>query len=124
MTELNFVLLYVENPARSAAFYGELLGRKLPAEQSETFILLPAANGGATLGLWARPGVEPPAGPVGGGEFAFVVESAAAVDARYEEWSRRGLTIAQKPTTMDFGRTFVALDPDGHRLRVCAPDQP
>jgi hypothetical protein len=22
---------------------------------------------------------------------------------------------------MDFGRTFVALDPDGHRLRVFAP---
>ncbi len=30
----------------------------------------------------------------------------------------RGLTIAQAPSDMDFGRTFVALDPDGHRLRV------
>ena len=25
------------------------------------------------------------------------------------------------PTDMEFGRTFVALDPDGHRLRVFAP---
>ena len=25
------------------------------------------------------------------------------------------------PTAMDFGFTFVALDPDGHRLRVFAP---
>ena len=24
---------------------------------------------------------------------------------------------------MDFGRTFVALDPDGHRLRVFAPKE-
>jgi predicted enzyme related to lactoylglutathione lyase len=27
-------------------------------------------------------------------------------------------TVAQKPTDMDFGRTFVVLDPDGHRIRV------
>jgi hypothetical protein len=28
------------------------------------------------------------------------------------------------PTKMDFGTTFVALDPDGHRLRVFAPAAP
>ena len=31
------------------------------------------------------------------------------------------LAIAQAPATLDFGHTFVALDPDGHRLRVFAP---
>ena len=35
-----------------------------------------------------------------------------------------GLPIVQKPTAMDFGHTFVALDPDGHRLRVFAPGAP
>jgi hypothetical protein len=49
------------------------------------------------------------------------VESNAAVDATFADWSGRGLPIAQKPTGMDFGYTFVALDPDGHRLRVFAP---
>jgi hypothetical protein len=34
------------------------------------------------------------------------------------------LKIAQAPTAMDFGMTFVALDPDGHRLRVFAPVVP
>ncbi len=34
------------------------------------------------------------------------------------------LPIAQPPTAMDFGLTFVALDPDGHRLRVFAPATP
>jgi predicted enzyme related to lactoylglutathione lyase len=29
--------------------------------------------------------------------------------------------VAQPPTRMDFGFTFLALDPDGHRLRVFAP---
>jgi hypothetical protein len=27
--------------------------------------------------------------------------------------------MLQAPADMDFGRTFVALDPDNHRLRVC-----
>jgi hypothetical protein len=29
--------------------------------------------------------------------------------------------ILQPPTAMDFGYTFLAADPDGHRLRVFAP---
>jgi hypothetical protein len=29
--------------------------------------------------------------------------------------------ILQPPTEMDFGRTFTAADPDGHRLRVFKP---
>ena len=33
-----------------------------------------------------------------------------------------GFPIALEPTTLDFGYTFVATDPDGHRLRVCATD--
>jgi predicted enzyme related to lactoylglutathione lyase len=51
---------------------------------------------------------------------AFTADNANAVDTLHAEWSRRGLKIAQPPTSMDFGRTFVALDPDGHRLRVFA----
>ena len=54
-------------------------------------------------------------------EIAFAVADAAAVDATHADWRSRGYPIAQKPTAMDFGHTFVALDPDGHRLRVFAP---
>lgn len=46
---------------------------------------------------------------------------AIAVDTMYTDWKRRGLEIIQAPTRMSFGATFVALDPDGHRLRVFAP---
>ncbi len=46
---------------------------------------------------------------------------ATAVDTTHADWSGRGLTILQRPTDMDFGRTFLAIDPDGHRLRVFAP---
>jgi catechol 2,3-dioxygenase-like lactoylglutathione lyase family enzyme len=118
--KFSFVLLYVDSPPRSAAFYADLLGAP-PLESSPTFAMLPLSKG-VMLGLWSRATVEPAAAAAsGGGEVAFTVDAAQAVDALHDDWSRRGLAIAQPPTLMDFGRTFVALDPDGHRLRVFAP---
>ena len=37
------------------------------------------------------------------------------------EWLARGLTLIQAPTRMEFGYTCMALDPDGHRLRLYCP---
>ena len=75
-----------------------------------------ALKNGVMLGLWskytAEPRVDAPAGAL---EICFPAEN---VDALYEEWGRKHVTVAQKPTDMDFGRTFVVLDPDGHRIRV------
>jgi catechol 2,3-dioxygenase-like lactoylglutathione lyase family enzyme len=120
--DVNFVLLYVASPKISEAFYADLLGRPA-AESSPTFAMF-AMSSGVMLGLWGRDGVAPAANAPGGGEIAFAVETYAAVDARCEDWRRRGLEIIQSPTDMDFGRTFVALDPDGHRLRVFFPTGP
>jgi catechol 2,3-dioxygenase-like lactoylglutathione lyase family enzyme len=114
------MILYVDNPRASGDFYGALLGRQ-PVEASPTFVLF-ALDSGLMLGLWSRHTVQPaPSATGGGAEVAFTVESADAVDATYVDWKGRGLTILQEPTAMDFGRTFVALDPDRHRLRVFAP---
>ena len=120
MPKFNFVIFYVDNPAASAGFYADLLARP-PIEASPTFAMLPLTEG-VMLGLWSKNTVAPAATPVGGGEVAFMVESADAVQATFDDWSRRGLAIAQTPQKMDFGHTFVALDPDGHRLRVLAPE--
>ena len=119
MSNFSFVLLYVDNPPASASFYADLLDTK-PVETSSTFAMLPL-NGDVMLGLWQRRNVEPSASAPGGGEIAFTVADAAAVESTHADWKRRGLPIAQAPTAMDFGHTFVALDPDGHRLRVFAP---
>jgi catechol 2,3-dioxygenase-like lactoylglutathione lyase family enzyme len=120
MIDPNLVILYVDNPPASAAFYGGLLGRE-PVEQSPTFAMF-ALSSGLMLGLWSRHTVEPAARATGGGcELCIKVGDAGAVDATHVDWRRRGLAIAQAPTDMDFGRTFVACDPDGHRLRVYAP---
>ncbi|WPN55893.1 VOC family protein [Pseudomonas sp. P9_31] len=115
-----FILLFVENPAISARFYEFLLERK-PVEESPTFALF-VLDGGYKLGLWSRHTAEPAVGATGGGtELAFPVETAEQVDALFADWSALGLTMVQAPTELDFGRTFVALDPDNHRLRVFYP---
>ncbi len=120
MPEFSFVLLYVENPPTSAKFYADLLGRPI-VEQSPTFAMLPLRDG-VMLGLWSRKTVEPRAAATpGASEIALTVADGDAVRSIYADWNKRGLTIDQPPTTLDFGVTFVALDPDGHRIRVFAP---
>lgn len=120
MIDPNFILLYVNNPADSAAFYAGLLDKK-PVESSPTFAMFALQSGGM-LGLWARHTVSPGAtANPGATELAFTVADNATVDAMHADWRQRGLGIAQAPTSLDFGYTFVALDPDGHRLRVFAP---
>ncbi|SCC95371.1 conserved hypothetical protein [Thiomonas sp. X19] len=121
MPSPNFCILYVDSPAVSAAFYTDLLGLT-PVQASPTFVLF-ALDSGVMLGLWSKHAVEPAATALGGGtELAFAVGDAEAVAAMHADWSRRGLTILQTPVRMDFGETFVAQDPDGHRLRVFAPN--
>ena len=119
MPDPNFILLYVDSPARSARFYQDLLG-KPPVETSPTFAMF--ALEGFMLGLWSRHTVEPAASaPAGASEIAFTVADKEAVARIFAEWGARNLRIAQAPVDLDFGHTFVALDPDGHRLRVFAP---
>jgi catechol 2,3-dioxygenase-like lactoylglutathione lyase family enzyme len=115
----NFVVLYVASAAASAAFYTDLLGRP-PVESSPTFAMFALASG-VMFGVWARHAVEPAATGAGGGEIAFTVGDEKTLHALHADWAARGLPIAQPPTTLDFGRTFVALDPDGHRMRIFVP---
>ncbi len=123
MPEFSFVLLYVDVPERSARFYADLLGAPV-LESSPTFAMLPLQPG-VMLGLWSRHTVEPApaasrgADQGGGAEIAFTERD---VDAVHADWSARGIPILQPPTDMDFGRTFVATDPDRHRLRVLWPN--
>ena len=119
MPHPNFLLLYVDDPAASAAFYADLLDAQ-PVEASPTFAMF-KLDSGVMLGLWSRHTVEPSATPVGGSELAFAVGGDAEVRSTHDAWRAKGLRIVQAPVAMDFGFTFVAADPDGHRLRVFAP---
>jgi len=116
-TSLALTILLVSDPARSAVFYRDVLGLE-PAEQSPTFAMF-ALPSGVGIGLWSSTTVEPPpSGTSGASELCFLEED---VDGVHAAWAARGIRIAQAPTDLDFGRTFVALDPDGHRIRVFRP---
>ncbi|MDX5984745.1 VOC family protein [Sphingomonas echinoides] len=120
MPDFSFLLLHVADHAASATFYTTLLDIPI-IEQKPGFSMLPLRDG-VMLGLWDSDTVEPQSsGQSGANEVAFAVADAAAVDATHDVWQRRGVTILQTPTEMSFGPTFVAIDPDGHRLRVFAP---
>jgi predicted enzyme related to lactoylglutathione lyase len=120
MPTSHFVILYVADPIASATFYARLLGQA-PIESSPGFAMFGVAPG-LMLGLWARADVQPAVETrAGGGEFAFALDGNAEVDAWHARWRDAGCRITQAPVAMDFGYTFVAEDPDGHRLRVFAP---
>lgn len=122
MATPNLVILYVADSKASTAFYQRLLGIA-PTVASPNFSSF-ALPGGFALGLWAAAAAKPPAEGSGArGEIAFMVAGAAAVEAEFAAWKEAGIPIAQDLVTLDFGPTFVALDPDGHRLRVCLFDE-
>lgn len=119
MTHPNFTILFVENAQKSTVFYQDLFG-VAPVESSETFALF-ILKGGLKFGLWSRHTAQPAVTVTGGGtELVFQVDADSDVDKRHLEWKAKGLPILQEPTLMDFGYTFAAADPDGHRLRVYA----
>ena len=119
MPNINTLFLYVTDATASARFYADLLAIQ-PVEASPTFALFVLPSGLA-LGLWAKTGVQPaPLTGGGGSEIGLRVQTPAEIDTIHADWAARGTTITFPPTDLDFGRSFVALDPDGHRLRVYA----
>ena len=115
----HMILFYVKDPLASVEFYRRLFDEE-PIDASAGFAMF-KVNDGTMLGLWNELGVEPkPVATAGASELGFHVASNAEVDRYFQRWSQASFTIAQTPTTMDFGYTFTAVDPDGHRLRVFA----
>jgi catechol 2,3-dioxygenase-like lactoylglutathione lyase family enzyme len=115
MMEIEDVVLAVADPETSARFYAGLLGcRPLMAGPDRALFVL---NSGRAFGLLRRAGDE---GEVC--EIDFPVQGAAAVDETHIDWWDRGARILTPPIAEAPVRSFVAGDPDGHRLRVYAVD--
>lgn len=118
----NLIVLYVEDPAASAAFYEKLL-ESAPTVASPGFTSF-SIPGGAMLGLWRRSHAKPAAtGSGASSEIGFMLSDADAIADCYRRWQALGVPLEQELTTLDFGPTFVVRDPDGHRLRVCLFDE-
>jgi catechol 2,3-dioxygenase-like lactoylglutathione lyase family enzyme len=111
------LLQYVRDVATSATCYSGILG-KPPVEQSPGFALFLLGDG-AALGLWQRDDVQPAvSAQAGAAELAMLVAKPETVQQTHDAWRALGVQILQAPVTLEFGHTFVGVDPDGHRLRV------
>ena len=122
MPQPTATLFYVADIPKSSAFYTELFGLK-PSVASPFYAMFKLANS-FEIALYDRHKLTPPAGPMSASaELGFVVPDHAALEALHQEWLTKGIQIIMPPTKMYFGGThFMALDPDGHRLRVGTPD--
>ena len=124
MLTADISILYVKNVWVSSDFYASVLGCE-PVEKSTTFALFVLSNG-FKLGLWSCYTVEPSVDPhprAAAGEIVFTVKNKEDVDAFYvDRCEAHRLTVIQKPVLLDFGYALTVIDPDGHRLRVCALD--
>lgn len=118
MFEPSVIVIYVEDLGKSSPFYQNLLSIS-PKVASPTYQTFSLSNG-MSLALKSKDTVEPPISDKLGcrGEIAFVVENDEKVDTLFSEWENNQINIAQTPTVLPYGYTFVALDPDDNRIRV------
>ena len=116
----NLQLLYVTDIQRSTARYRRWFAAD-PVFASPRYVAF-SAGGEALFALWSG-GDAPHADVPRFVETGIMLASDAEVDQLYQAWrADPDLRIAQPPSTEVYGRTFLALDPDGHRIRVCQRD--
>ncbi|KZL20126.1 Glyoxalase-like domain protein [Pseudovibrio axinellae] len=121
MFKPNSVILYVDDVEKSTEFYSDVL-QSGPIERFQEFSLFSLGED-VTLGLQFAQGIDPKPEPsFGGFELSLSDVSREKVDQVFTVWKEKGISILMEPVDLDFGYTFVAVDPDGHRLRVCATD--
>lgn len=119
MLNFNFVLLHVADPVASAGFYSDLLGKPV-IDSTPGFAMLPLSEA-VVLGLWLASDADPSGtGRPGASEISFDVADVPALTKLHADWAAKGLVILVEPVEKPFGTTFVAADPDGHRVRVVA----
>ena len=118
----NLLLFYVKNPLESALFYEKIFSTK-PIASFPTYVAFPFENG-FTFSLWSTQATNFVSGGTGHrSELSFMVEDEQKVRELHDEWQKLGVAIEQDLHEAVFGLTFVALDPDSHRIRVCMPDK-
>lgn len=118
----NLLLLYVKNPLESAIFYEKIFNTQ-PIASFPTYVAFGFENG-LTFSLWSIEAKNFVSGGQGHrSELAFMVASENEVTTVRDRWKALDVRIEQDLHEAVFGLTFVALDPDGHRIRVCMPDK-
>ena len=118
----NLLIFYVKNPLESAVFYEKIFEKK-PVAAFPTYVAFSFENG-FNFALWstiAKDFVSSGSGNLA--EMVFMVTDETEVRRIRKLWGDLGVTIEQELFDAVFGLNFVALDPDGHRIRVSIPDK-
>ena len=114
---INAVVLYVEDINISKSFYENLFACK-GLSLSHTFVSFNLQSG-SLLELKQRKDSTPKSNTAGGGtELSIKTNSEEKLIDIYQTWQKNDVMILQHPEKLIFGITFVALDPDQHRIRV------
>ena len=119
-TSLMFIV-YVNDAPAAARFYGDLLGIA-PAFETPHFISFDLGPG-ADLALWSAHSDELSPEVQRTSEVCLTLDGGPdELEKTFEDWKSKGVTIVQPPYDAVFGRTFVAADPDGNKIRVAPQD--
>ena len=120
--------LYVDDPARSAAFYVEVLGLRAIAEGERLTAL--DAGGGTVLLLFRRGATDvwadlpegriPPHGAEGPSHFAFAIDVDAVAWWR-DRLAAHGVEVESEVTWPRGGVSLYFRDPDGHSVELATP---
>jgi serine phosphatase RsbU (regulator of sigma subunit)/predicted enzyme related to lactoylglutathione lyase len=114
---MNFVCIYVSDQERSKKFFVEQLGFRLMIDvtfpSGYRWIEVAPPDGTARLALvvWAAGFMD----FVAPGQSSLITFMAEDVEARYREWSERGVKFPTAPYTPEWGGKFCRFqDPDGN----------
>lgn len=121
--------LYVDDMARSRAFYVDVLGYE-PLLESARLLALSVAGvsvlllfqRGATNEPLATPGgVVPPHGSTGVQHVAFAVPSRQILDQWTARLESHGVAIESRVRWQRGGESIYVRDPDGHSIELITP---
>ncbi|MEZ9858259.1 VOC family protein [Vibrio splendidus] len=119
MFTIDSFVLYVTDIHRSMGFYAKAFDCE-PKLLSPTFAVLDFAdNVKITL---KQSDVLTPASTIKGGgtELSMPLADKETLENIYNTWKEKGIQFEQTPEESVYGINFLAVDPDGHRIRVFA----
>ncbi|MBB4932255.1 catechol 2,3-dioxygenase-like lactoylglutathione lyase family enzyme [Lipingzhangella halophila] len=121
MTASVVTIVYVNDAPAAARFYGDLLGIS-PSFETPGYIAF-GLGPGADLALWADQFESLTPDVPRTSEVCLAIDGGPEeLDAVFQQWRSKGVTILHEPHDAGFGRTFLAADPDGNRVRVAPQD--
>lgn len=113
-------ITYVRDAQAATGFYRDLLGLNVTFDTPD-FVAFDL-GAGTQFALWYPRQEDFDWEATRTSELCVNLPTAQEIDATFQEWKAKGVTIVSEPEDAVFGRTFVAADPDGNLIRVAPVD--